>query len=227
DPIRRELLPSAYEMRARSKFGLANQNGARADFVALLKVNAGYTLPPTVSPNVMALFEAAVKATVTTVNLTVTPSTAKLELDGMPVPASSTLPVTIGEHTLVADQIGYRKAQQAFTAEVGLPATVTLTLERVSSVLNILTSPPDVDVTIDGVKRGKTVAGPPLPAFNDAIAKAKLSPSQVSAVMVIADVSAGAHVVEFTRDCYVKAETRVPIDKPDDYTVGPVPLDHA
>src|SRR5207247_4524222 len=29
DPVRRELLPNAYEMRARSKFGLGDQNGAK------------------------------------------------------------------------------------------------------------------------------------------------------------------------------------------------------
>src|SRR4029453_13984196 len=44
DPARREPLPSAYEMRARSKFGLGDQEGARADFVKLLKINAGHAL---------------------------------------------------------------------------------------------------------------------------------------------------------------------------------------
>jgi PDZ domain/PEGA domain len=227
DPARRELLPAAYEMRARSKFGLGDQNGAKADFVALLKINAGHALTGQVSPRVVALFEEAVKSTVTNLNLTVTPATAKIEIDGTPVPASSTLPITVGEHTISADQLGYRKVQQTVTAEAGAVATVTLTLERVSSVLNILTTPADVDVSIDGVKRGKTAAGPPPPAFNDAIARAKVAPNQVSAVMVISDVPAGSHVIEFTRDCYVKAEARIPVDKPDDYTVGPIPLLHA
>ena len=227
DPARRELLPAAYEMRARSKFGLGDQNGAKADFVALLKINAGHALTGQVSPRVVALFEEAVKATVTNLNLTVSPPTAKIQIDGTPVPASSTLPITVGEHTISAEQMGYRKAQQAITAEAGAVATVTLTLERVSSVLNILTTPIDVEVSIDGVKRGKTAAGPPPPAFNEAIAKAKLTPDQVSAVMVVADIPAGSHVVEFTRDCYVKQETRIPVDKPDDYTVGPISLLHA
>ena len=159
DPARRELLPAAYEMRARSKFGLGDQNGAKADFVALLKINAGHALTGQVSPRVVALFEEAVKSTVTNLNLTVTPATAKIEIDGTPVPASSTLPITVGEHTISADQLGYRKVQQTVTAEAGAVATVTLTLERVSSVLNILTTPADVDVSIDGVKRGKTAAG--------------------------------------------------------------------
>ena len=65
DPARRELLPAAYEMRARSKFGLGDQNGAKADFVALLKINAGHALTGQVSPRVVALFEEAVKTTVT------------------------------------------------------------------------------------------------------------------------------------------------------------------
>src|SRR5688572_17255041 len=227
DPARRELLPGAYEMRARSKFGLGDQDGARADFIALLKINAGHTLTGQVSPRVVALFEDAVKSSVTSVNLSVTPPTARIELDGTPVPASSTLPVTVGEHTITADQAGYRKVQQAFTAEAGAVATVTLTLERVSSVLNIMTTPADVEVSINGVKRGKTTAGPPAPMYAEAIARAKLTPAQVSAVMVVTDVPTGAHVIEFTRDCYVKAETRLPVDKPDDYTVGPIPLEHA
>ena len=227
DPVRRELLPNAYEMRARSKFGLGDQNGAKADFIALLKVDAGHALTGQVSPRVVTLFEDAVKQTVTTLNLAVTPPTAKIELDGVPVSANNTLPVTIGDHIVSADQIGYRKAQQNFSAEAGKPAAVEIALERVSSVLNILTAPADVEVTIDGVKRGKTAAGPPPASYNDAIARANVPAAQVSSVMVVADVPVGAHVIEATRDCYVKVETRVPIEKPDDYTIGPIALKHA
>jgi PDZ domain-containing protein/PEGA domain-containing protein len=227
DPARRELLPIAYEMRARSKFGLGDQNGAKADFVTLLKVDAGHALTGQVSPRVVVLFEDTVKQTVTTLNLTVTPPTAKVDLDGVPVPANSTIPVTIGDHTITGDQIGYRKGQQTFAAEAGTPSTVALTLERVSSVLNILTSPGDVDVTIDGVKRGKTAAGPPPASYNQAIASTNIPPAQVSTVMVVGDVPQGSHLIEFTRECYVKVETRLPVDKPDDYTVGPIALNHA
>jgi hypothetical protein len=227
DPARRELLPSAYEMRARSKFGLGDQAGAKADFISLLKANAGYALTGQVSPRVVALFEDAVKQTVTTLNLTVSPSTAKVELDGTPVPANGNIPITIGDHVIAADQLGYRKAQQTLTAQAGQPATLSLTLERTGSVLNVLTSPSDVNVSVDGVKRGKTMAGPPPASYADSIARANANAATVSSVMVIADVPAGSHVVEFARDCYVKAETRVPIDKPDDYTIGPIVLAHA
>jgi hypothetical protein len=227
DAARRELLPNAYEMRARSKFGLGDQAGARADFVALLKADAGHVLTGSVSPRVVSLFEEAVKQTVTTLSLSVTPSTAKVEIDGVPIAPGASIPITVGDHVVAADQLGYRKAQQAVTAAAGAPASVTLALERVGSVLNILTAPAGVSVAIDGVARGKTTAGPPPASFADSIARVHADAAQVSSVMVVADVPTGSHVVEFTRDCYVKAETRLPIDKPDDYTVGPIVLQHA
>jgi len=200
DAVRRELLPNAYEMRARSKFGLGDQNGAKNDFIALLKVDPGHALTGQVSPRVVALFEDSVKATVTTLNLTVTPATAKLDVDGIPVPPTGTIPVTVGDHVITGDQLGYRKTQQNFTASAGQPSTVVMALERVSSVLNILTAPADVEVAVDGVKRGKTSLGPPPPAFNEAVTKSNVPPAQVSSVMVVADVPPGAHVIEFTRD---------------------------
>jgi hypothetical protein len=108
DPARRELLPQAYEMRARSKFGVGDQAGARADFVSLLKVNPGYALTGQVSPRVVSLFEEAVKENVTTMSLLVTPVTAKIDIDGVPVAASSSIPVTVGNHPVTAVQLGYR-----------------------------------------------------------------------------------------------------------------------
>jgi len=54
DPVRRGL-PGAYEMRARSRFGLGSEADARADFVALLKADPVYTLTGQVSPRVVAI----------------------------------------------------------------------------------------------------------------------------------------------------------------------------
>ncbi len=227
DQARHDLLPAALEMRARSKFGLGDQDGAKADFIALLKADAGYMLTGQVSPRVVALFDSIVADTVTRLTLAVTPSTAKIELDGAPVAAAGTIPIAIGDHVLTADQPGYRAVRQMLTAEAGKTAELTLALERVSSMVNILTAPADVDVSIDGVKRGKTTAGPPAAAFADAVARSGAPAGQVSAVMVVTDLQPGAHTVEFTRECYVRSEKKLTIDKPDDFTVGPVALDRA
>src|SRR6187401_2354471 len=52
----RKLLSDAYEMRARSRFGLGDQNGAREDFVALLRADPGHVLTGQISPRVVTMF---------------------------------------------------------------------------------------------------------------------------------------------------------------------------
>src|SRR5262249_39622374 len=64
DPARRGL-PGAYEMRARSQYGLSKEAEARADFVALLRIDPVYTLTGQVTPKVVAMFDEVMKATVT------------------------------------------------------------------------------------------------------------------------------------------------------------------
>src|SRR5207244_2748987 len=91
------ILSDAYEMRARSRFGLGDQNGVRDDFVALLKADPAHTLSGQISPRVIAMFEDAQKATITTLNLMVTPPTAEVQLDGLLVKANTTFPVVVGE----------------------------------------------------------------------------------------------------------------------------------
>jgi tetratricopeptide (TPR) repeat protein len=218
DAARREKLASAYEMRARSKFGLGDQDGARADFVLLLKTDPTHTLSGQVSPRVVALFEETAKQTVTSLTIGVTPATAKLELDGVALVAPGTIRVAVGDHVVSADSPGYRPARQTVTAAVDTTAEVALVLERVSSVLRIVTSPADVEVKLDGTAVGKTVA---------AAADGAATGPALSAPLVIGDVTTGPHVVELKKDCYVTSTTRVAVDKPDDYPLGPLTLQPA
>lgn len=215
DPVRRERLAAAYEMRARSKFVLGDRDGSMADFVLLLKLSPGYTLSGEVSPNIVALFETAARTTVTNLTVNLTPATAKLTLNGITLPGPGTTRVAIGEHVLLAEQPGYRSATETVTATAGVPAEVTLTLERVSSVIRIVTTPPDVEIKIDGLVVGRTAASPDAPAGGSPVA---------SAPFVVGDVANGAHTVELTRECFVTERQRVEVERPDDYTVGPVTL---
>jgi tetratricopeptide (TPR) repeat protein len=226
DPARRELLLSAYEMRARSKFGLGDTNGAVADFVALLKINPSHMLTGQVSPRVVSLFDGAVAANVTSLNLSVNPPTARIELNGAPVTPGS-FRVATGEHTVVVEQQGYRRVQQTVTAAAGAIAEIAIELERVSAVLNVLTSPPDVEVTVDGVSVGRTAAGPPPPQYAEAVARANLGNQPVSTVLSVADVTTGPHVIQFSRDCHVTTTNKIAVDKPADYTIGPIALEPA
>ncbi len=241
DPLRRSL-PGAYEMRARSRFGLGNEADARADFVALLKADPVYTLTGfvalfkadpvytltgQVSPRVVAIFDEVMKATVSTMKLAVTPATAEVRVDGVIVPANTTMPIAIGDHSISAKQVGYRAVTQSAPMGAGQINDITIALERVSSVLAVVTAPAGVQVIIDGVSHGKTDPGPPPPDYAERAAKAGVPASELSQVMMVAEMQPGAHVIEFKADCHVGTQRRLTVDKPDDYTLDPVKLEKA
>jgi hypothetical protein len=227
DAATRDKLASAYEMRARSKFGLGNPEEARADFVLLLRTNANYQLTGQVSPRVVTLFEETVAQTVTTLNVAVLPATARISVDDIPVTVTGPLRVTLGDHVVAAEQRGYAGAKQTITAVAGTPVTATLSLERMSAVVNILTSPADVEVMMDGKSLGKTLAGPPAPEFGEAVTRAGVPAPTVSAALVVGDVMPGTHTFDFVRPCTVRMSTKLAVEKPDDYTLGPVALQPA
>jgi Flp pilus assembly protein TadD len=227
DTTTRERLASAYEMRGRSKFGLGNPDEAKADFVSLLRVDANHQLTGQVSPRVVTLFEETVAQIVTTLQLAVLPATARVTVDDIPVTTTGPVRVTLGDHIVAAEQRGYTSAKQTITAAAGAPATATLTLERISAVINVLTSPADVEVLMDGKSLGKTAPGPAAPEFGEAISKSGIPAPTVSAALVVGDVTPGTHAFEFVRPCTVRMSTKLAVEKPDDYTLGPVALQPA
>jgi hypothetical protein len=211
DATRNERLAGVYEMRARSKFGLGDQDGAKADFTSLLKLAPAHTLSGQVSPRVVALFEETARDFVTSLTISLTPATAKLQMDGLALAGPGTIRVAIGDHVLIAEQPGYRPATQNVTVSAGAVAEVALALERVSSVVRISTAPADVDVKLDGKAIGKTTMD------KDAAAGA----------LVVSDVESGTHKIELSRECFVTVTQPLEIARPDDYIVGPVALQPA
>src|SRR5262249_18769788 len=149
----------------RSKYGLDNEPGARADFAALLRLDPVYTLTGQVSPRVVAIFDDVVKSIVSQIKLTITPPTAEVRVDGVISPSNAMMPIAVGDHTIAAKQAGYRAVTQPATVIAGQMAEVTIALERVSSVLAVVTAPAGVQVVIDGVSHGKTEPGPPPPDY--------------------------------------------------------------
>ena len=218
DPTKNDRMASAYEMRARSKFGLGDPDGAKADFALLLKLAPNHALSGQVSPRVVALFEETARDAVTTLTVSVTPATATVQVDGVAIQGPGIVRVSIGDHVISAAQSGYSRATQNITTVAGSPSEVTLTLERVSSVIRVTTTPSDVEVRIDGVVAGKTVAASP--SGVDALAG-------VSAPFAVADIPTGVRTVVLSRPCYVPVTQKVEVDRPNDYTVGPLTLQPA
>jgi PDZ domain/PEGA domain len=223
----RQMLAIAYEVRARARFGLRDQAGARSDFVALLRVDASYALTGQVSPQVVTLFDETRRATVTSVKLTITPPNAEVLLDGAPVNASTgTIPVLIGEHTISGRRVGFRPATQTFSA-TGDGGAVSLTLDRDSAVVAVITSPADSEVFIDGVSHGKTLAGPPSAEYSQVVAKAGIPVASLSAALVIADVTNGVHRIEVRRPCYSTVSRTLDVTQLGDFIMEPMKLDSA
>src|SRR5262249_19608411 len=65
------------------------------------------------------------------------------------------------------------------------------------------------------------------PDYAERAARAGVPASELSQVMLVAEMQPGAHVVEFKADCHVGTQRRLTVDKPDDYTFDPVKLERA
>ncbi len=222
----RQLLAEAFELRARSRFGLGDQDGAKQDFVLLLKANPAHVMNGQVSPRVVALFDDAKKLTVTTLNLTVVPANATVMLDGQRI-ANGTTSVLIGDHTITASRTGYKTDSLSFAAAAGSIAEATLTLARTSAVVAVVTAPADVEVFVDGVSKGRTTMGPPPSEYQAKAAASGISAADLSGVLMVTDLAAGSHRIEFKRPCYTQVERRTEISQLDDYVLDPVKLSPA
>jgi hypothetical protein len=227
-PEARLLVPAAYDMRARALFGLGKEAEARADFVSLLKADPAYVLSGQLSPRIVAMFDEVLKTTVTELQLTVTPADADVLLDGSRVPASGTMPIAVGDHTLSVSRIGYRATTHPFTAVAGAATVVdALALDRVATVFRFVTAPAGVEIVIDGISHGATRPGPPPAEYAERAARAGVPASELSAVLTVTELPVGAHRIAFRKDCYVSTERQQNVDQLADYVLDPVKLDPA
>ena len=216
-PEQRPVLAAAYELRARTRFNLKNEDGARTDFRAMLLIDPQYQLSAQVGPRVLGLFEEVRKTTVGSVAIQVTPPDAVVTLDDTKIPSEmASLSLVGGTHTITATRTGYGPTTQSFTVVPGTePQTIALTLERISSTVGVVTSPANVEVIVDGVSRGVTEPDPE--------AKAEAS-GPVSKRFVLADMPNGRHRLEFRRDCYIGTQQEFDVARPSDYKMDMVKL---
>jgi membrane-associated protease RseP (regulator of RpoE activity) len=213
----RALLASAYELRARTRFGLENREGARQDLAALVGLAPGHKMPPNVASAFAQMFEEVRKANVGTLALTVTPPDAVVTIDGTRV-EDHTAPVSlaVGPRKLMATRGGYRPAERDLVIAPGVQQDVAVELERIASRVAVLTSPGDVEVSLDGVSRGRTPAGPAPETYTESATRLGVGLDRLSSPLYIDDVASGVRLFEFRRPCYVTVESRRQIDRPAD-----------
>lgn len=205
-----DVLVQAYALRARARFALGDQPGAEQDFSALLLVDPSFALPAGVSPRVVAVFDAVKKVTVGQASISMTPP-GDVQIDGRTYALTAdakTIDLPAGEHTVSSARPGYRALSQKFTVAAADVATVTLTMDRESSTLAVVSIPEDVEVLLDGTSRGRTQKGD----------------AEGSAPLTIDDLQAGSHRLQLRRDCFKEVEQTITIDKPGDLKAGPIRL---
>ncbi len=228
DPVSATTLVAAYELRARARFGTGNRDGAMTDFKAALAIDPGFVLGEGVSPRIVALLDEVKASTLGAVELTVDPPTAEVTVDNIRRKLLGTqLPLTGGSHTIHASRPGYKAVEQSVLVNVGETVPLTITLERVSSVVSIITSPPGTEIVIDATPRGKTLSGPLPAGLEEVPQRLGVLPNQVSQPLVLSDLTTGTFDVEFRRDCYMPQHRTLEIDAMRDVAVEPVKLEPA
>jgi PDZ domain/PEGA domain len=221
-------LVSAYQMRARARFGTGNRDGAMTDFKAALAIEPGFTLGEGVSPRIVALLDEVKAATLGAVELTLDPATADLTVDGIRRRLQGTrLALTGGSHAITVGRPGYKPVEQSIVVNVGETVPLTIRLERVSSVVSIITTPPGAEVVINATPRGKTMPGPLPPGLEEVPQRLGVPASQVSQPLILSDLTTGTFDVEFRRECYVPQHRTLEIDALRDIAVEPVKLEPA
>jgi PDZ domain/PEGA domain len=208
---RPDLLVQVYELRARSRFALGDTPGTEQDFAALLAIKPDFTLAADVSPRVVAVLDGVRRVTVGQVMISLTPP-GDVQIDGRTYAVAAepvTLDLTAGDHQLSATRPSYSQVSQTFTVTAGEVSTLTITLERVSASLSVVTVPDAVDVLFDGTPRGTTQRG--------------AGSTLASAPLVLNDLPPGSHRLTFRRDCYVPVERAVTL-APEDLALDPIQL---
>ncbi len=228
DPGSRKVLVAAYEMRARARFGTGNREGVISDFRSLLALDPSFTLGEGVSPRVVQLLDEVKAMTIGTLELHTQPGDVTATVDGASAPVvGGKVSLASGAHTVRIGRAGYKSVDQTVMISAGQSVPLSLTLDRVSSVLTVISSPPDVEVLVNGVSKGRTAAGA-LPASMAGLpAQLGVPPDQLSLPMLIGDVPGGTLQVELRRPCYASQVRQLPVQGMSDVTLDPVKLTRA
>lgn len=221
DAAQRQTLLAAYELRGRARLLTRDEEGARSDFRTVLSMNPSAELPAQAGPRALEVFDEVRKLSVREVVVTVRPADAVVTLGALRLnDRPAVVPLAIGSsHEIVATRSGYRSKAQTLTIVPGTgPLEVPLELEREFATLTLLTAPANVEVLVDGASRGRTEPDPKAAGQTPAGVAASSRP------LLVDNVTAGRHRVEFRRDCYIGSEQTIDIERPDDVKIPLVRL---
>ncbi|MEO6401290.1 MAG: PEGA domain-containing protein, partial [Vicinamibacteria bacterium] len=221
------LLVKAYEYRARLQLNLGSSDKAGDSFRALLTIRPAHSLDAgSISPKVVDFFKAVKSQIVGFVTVQSVPQGASVVLNGKPLSVTDFFPLEViaGDYTLDITKSGYRQETRPVTVLAGETLSLQFDLVRTSATGFVITEPTDVEVLIDGVRKGST-SGVLDPALAAIAAARGLDPARASNRMEIPDLPSGSHILEFRRPCYETLKVGVDVPEPQDYDIPPVKLE--
>jgi tetratricopeptide (TPR) repeat protein len=221
------LLVKAYEYRARVQFNLGNTDKAGDSFRALIALRPQHNLDAgSISPKVIDFFKGVKSKIIGFVTVQSVPQGATVALSGKTLSVTDFFPLEVvaGDYTLDITKNGYRPETRPVTVAAGETLSLQFDLVRTSATGFVITEPTDVEILIDGVRKGSTT-GVLDPALAAIAAARGLDPAKSSSRLEIPDLPSGSHTIEFRRPCYETLKLGLDVPEPQDYEIPPIKLE--
>lgn len=221
------LLVTAYEYRARVQFNLGNTDRAGDSFRNLITLRPSHNLDQaTISPKVIDYYKSVKAQMVGYLTVQSAPQGASVSLNGKVLSITDFFPLEVvaGDYSLDIARSGYRQETRPITVIAGETLSLQFDLVRTSATGYVITEPTDVEILIDGVRRGST-SGVLDPALAAIAAARGLDPSKSSNRLEIPDLPSGTHTIEFRRPCYETLKLGLEVPEPQDYDIPPIKLE--
>ncbi len=211
DEIHRLVANSVF-YRAQVNFNLGRTADVEADLGRLLALDPGFAMDRNqVSSKFAELFDRLKKQTTGSAIFSVDPADAEVAVNRWKAGPDGLLALPVGTHVVRVTRPGYTSAEQEVAISTSETPTFNLTLERLAAVLTVSTTQEDVEVQLDGKRRGGTAM------------RAGADPAQ-GALLVIDDLQPGTYELGAHKDGFRKYLARVQIADLRDYVVGPIEL---
>jgi tetratricopeptide (TPR) repeat protein len=225
----REILSSAYELRARAYYNIGLQEKAAESFRSLIQLNPQYAVSrERVSPKIVEYFNSVKKALVGYLAVSSKPAGAKVTLNGEFLSLTDFFPLEVlaGEYAVEVTREGYRTETRTVSIAPKATETLQVDLTRTSASAFVVTQPGGVEVWVDGQLR-TTTGGSPGPESIESLREKGLDPAKASSRTELANLSLGAHNLEFRRKCHETVKRTIEVPEARDYEAEPIRMEES
>ena len=220
----RRVLLDGISFRARAAFNIGRSQDVASDLDFAIRVEPRFACRDRlVSPVLIQQCEELYGTLVGSLDVHVSTPDAEVRIDGLVVdPTGVPFLVLAGPHLVDANRPGFQGMSDTVDVAAGTssPTRYEIELDRVSSVLQVVTRPPGATVYVDTVPYGPTVSWTERDAPVDDTWPTTIDGHprrEFSAEVVVPNLPPGPVTMVVTKDGYRAIRTELELDTPDDY----------